>query len=40
MLGKTTQFVPGLDNAGIFTQSVIEKRSYEATGREQFLKPE
>jgi hypothetical protein len=44
MLGKTTLFVPGMDHAGISTQTVVEKRLYKTMGktrhdigRERFL---
>ncbi|EMD35801.1 hypothetical protein CERSUDRAFT_84897 [Gelatoporia subvermispora B] len=33
MLGKTTVWVPGYDHAGISTQSVVEKRLFNATGQ-------
>lgn len=45
MLGKTVLFNPGVDHAGIATQSVVEKRlakdsgqSRRDLGREGFLK--
>ncbi|KAJ7470419.1 valyl-tRNA synthetase [Mycena latifolia] len=44
ILGKTTLFAPGFDHAGISTQSVVEARLYNTSGkmchdlgREQFL---